>query len=327
MVDRLRRIVRENQILTALAVIAICWVIYRIQGVLTLLFVSYIIANGLLPFVRYLIQKKVPKTLAVLIPCVVLLAIILLLIVPLIPVIIKQLIQLFTNFPKYLDQAAKLVNLNIDAGAMQTFVTDHIDAVSQNALTVTTSVFQIFYTLITIFFIVYFLLVDYDRFRQVIISLFPKADQKSIEHAMDQTELKLGAWLRGQLVLSLVIGVGTWIAYTVLALDFALPLAIFAGIMEVIPTLGPIIGIIPAIIVALTISPTKAILVTVLYLIIQMVESNYLVPKIMSQAVGLHPLVVMLGIIIGGNLLGFTGAILSIPFILMCGILFNYIRR
>jgi len=95
----------------------------------------------------------------------------------------------------------------------------------------------------------------------------------------------------------------------------ALPLALLAGIFEIVPTLGPILSAVPAVIIALTISPTLAISVAISYIVIQLLENNLLVPKIMEKAVGLNPIVVIFGVIIFANLIGISGALLAIPII------------
>ena len=132
----------------------------------------------------------------------------------------------------------------------------------------------------------------------------------------------MGNWMRGQLALSFFIGVISWIFLTLIGVPYALPLAFFAGFLEILPTIGPIIASVPAIIVALTISPTLAIAVAIGYIVIQAIENNLLVPKIMQAAVGLNPVVIIIAILVGGNLLGVWGALLSIPFLTILTIIF-----
>jgi predicted PurR-regulated permease PerM len=98
-------------------------------------------------------------------------------------------------------------------------------------------------------------------------------------------------------------------------MKFALPLAVLAGLFEIVPTVGPIISAVPAIVVALTISPNMAIIVAIAYILIQFTENHLLVPRIMQRAVGLNPVVVIVGVIAGERLLGIPGALLSVPFI------------
>jgi predicted PurR-regulated permease PerM len=143
---------------------------------------------------------------------------------------------------------------------------------------------------------------------------------------ISRVENKLGAWFRGQIVLSFTIGFTTWIALTLLGIPFAPPLAILAGILEIVPTIGPIIAGIPAVIVALSISPILAVVIIAVYIVIQMFENNILVPKIMERAVGLNPIVIIVGVMIGTKFMGVLGALLSVPFIATLAILFKNLK-
>ena len=105
-----------------------------------------------------------------------------------------------------------------------------------------------------------------------------------------------------------------------LGVEFALPLALVAAVFEVIPLFGPILSSIPAILIALITSPLLALLVVILYIIVQQIESHILVPQIMKRAVGLNPLVVILAIAIGDRLLGIPGAFFAVPIAVVCHI-------
>ena len=126
--------------------------------------------------------------------------------------------------------------------------------------------------------------------------------------------------------MSLTIGVITWLVLTILGIPFALPLAILAGFLEIIPTIGPIIAAIPAVIVAFAISPLTGLVVMLAYVGIQIAENNILVPKIMQKAVGLNPIVILVAILIGGQLFGIIGALLSIPFVSATIIIFRALK-
>ncbi len=130
---------------------------------------------------------------------------------------------------------------------------------------------------------------------------------------MGRIELKLGGWLRGQIILMLIIGISTYIGLTLLGVEYALALAVIAGILEIVPIIGPILSAIPALIVAFTVSPIAGFGVIGLYILIQQLENHLVVPKVMQKAVGFNPLVTIIVLMIGGNLLGLMGAILAIP--------------
>ena len=130
---------------------------------------------------------------------------------------------------------------------------------------------------------------------------------------ISKIELRLGAWVRGQLILAVTIGICTYFGLLLLKIPFALPLALLAGILEIVPIIGPIIAAIPAIIIAFTISPILAVATIALYVIIQQLESNLVVPYVMRKAVGLPPIATIIALMAGAKLAGIGGALLAIP--------------
>ncbi|MBI4079453.1 MAG: AI-2E family transporter [Candidatus Levybacteria bacterium] len=304
-----------NQFFSAIVFLLFLWFLFEIRGILIALFIAYIITAALAPFADFLRKKRVPKSLAVLIPYLTTIVLLLALIIPLIPFFLAQLQSLFSSFPSYLDSAARIFGVSVNASQVRGFFEQELASISRNAVLLTTSVFGGLFSVLTVLIISLYLLGDHEKIKDDIVRLFAKQRQAKIYKIFSQVEEKLGAWLRGQVILSLFIGFITWIALTVIDLDFALPLALLAGMLEIIPTMGPIIAAVPAVIVALTVSPTTALVVVVIYMLIQAVENNILVPRIMEKAVGLHPVAVILGVIIGSKLLGVAGALLSIPFI------------
>lgn len=272
---------------------------------------------ALSPFSDFLTKKRVPRILSVLIPYVATIAILVLLIFPLVPFFASQIQLLFSNFPKYINQVAKIFNLHVDTSNINSLFESDINAFGKNALTVTGKIFTGVFAFLTVLVISFYLMLERHMLKDQLIVLFPKKYQQKVKDAIAQIESKLGLWLRGQLILSFTIGFATWLGLTLLGLPFALPLALLAGILEIVPTIGPIIASVPAIIVALTISPGIAISVAVFYILLQMLENNILVPKIMQKAVGLNPIVIIIGVLIGSKFLGILGALLAVPFMAM----------
>jgi predicted PurR-regulated permease PerM len=240
---------------------------------------------------------------------------ILLIIVPLVPFVISQIQSLVSGFPFYLKQAAQTFGISIDPAQVQIYLAGELNSLSKNALIVTTKVFGGIFSLLAIFIVSFYLLLNYNEFKRLFSRLFTQETRPSILATLDAINYKLGAWLRGELMLMFFIGLMSWVALTILRVPYALPLALLAGILEVVPTLGPTLSAIPAVVVALTVSPTLAVTVILAYVVIQMVENNFLVPKVMEKAVGLNPVVIILGVMIGTNLMGIAGAFLAIPLI------------
>lgn len=282
---------------------------------------------AILPFVHYLKKKKFPNILAVLIPYLILIICIVLLLVALIPFVISQIEALAKSFPEYLNRSANVFGFTIDPKQIESGLSGEISTLGKNAFAVTTKVFGGFFSVITIFIVSFYLLMYHESFKRVFAQMFQPHSREAVLETIDRVNYKLGAWLRGQVVLSLFIGCMSWIALTIIGIPFALPLALLAGMLEVVPTLGPTLSAIPAVIVAFTISPATAITVVVTYILIQAIEGHILVPNVMQKAVGLNPVVVIIGIMIGANLMGIPGALLAIPFISFAMVIFKSVEE
>ncbi len=303
----------KNQFIAGIVFLAVISIIYQLKEIVLLLFIAYIIVAALNPIVEMLKRKRVPKTVAVLITFFSTLLLFILLIAPLVPFLISQLQQLTKSFPGYLHEAAQAVGVKIDIKEISQIVTPQ--QLGQNAFALAGGVFGGFFSIVTTIAISFYLLLSYDKAKTGLAGFFPTRHRERAIDIIDQINEKLGAWLQGQFLLSLSIGLLTWITLTILHLPFALPLAVLAGLFEIVPTIGPIISAVPAIIVALTISPNMALVTIAAYVAIQAVENHLLVPRIMQRAVGLNPVIVILGVVVGDRLLGIPGALLSVPFI------------
>ena len=324
MVERdLKSYFLKNQIVAALIIVVIGWFLIQIREILVLFFISYILMAALAPYVRILQRHRLPRPIAAGIVYTITLLLIVLLIGPIIPFFVSQMQSLCANVPKFIDNVAHIFGFSFQPSYFQNYATSQLGNIGLGALAVTTTAFSIIFALVFVFVLSFYLTIDQARVRRELVDFVSDKYKKKTEKTMDLAEDKLGAWFRGQLTLGVFIGFITWIVLTIIGLPFALPLALLAGILEIIPTLGPILSSIPAILVAVTISPLTAVIVVIAYIVIQMLENNLLVPKVMQKAVGLNPIVIILGITVGANLLGVLGALLSIPFIAMVMIIFR----
>ncbi|MBP7859904.1 AI-2E family transporter, partial [Patescibacteria group bacterium] len=190
-----------------------------------------------------------------------------------------------------------------------------IDAVS--------GVFLIF----TVLVLTIYMLLDFHNIRKFMASLLPKKEEGKALEVLKEIETKLGAWLRGELLLMTVIGTLTYIGLFALDIDYALSLALIAGILEIVPMIGPTIALVPALIVGFSTSPVHGFGILGLYIVIQQLENNLIVPKIMQKSVGFNPLVTLIAIILGGSLFGVLGSLLAVPATLVITIIArNYIK-
>jgi predicted PurR-regulated permease PerM len=166
----------------------------------------------------------------------------------------------------------------------------------------------------------FFVLKDREAFPRAVAGALPPTWRPDGENLLGILARVGGRWVRGQLLLGGAVFLATAIGLTILTLigfgefgQFALVLALIAGILEWFPIIGPIIAAIPALLVALTVSPAAVVAIVIVYTGIQQLENNLLVPKVMGDAVDLHPAVVILALVVGGALFGIGGAILAAP--------------
>jgi predicted PurR-regulated permease PerM len=144
-------------------------------------------------------------------------------------------------------------------------------------------------------------------------SLVPAVLREDVRNVLVLADSVLGAYLRGQVLLCLSVGVSFTVGLLFLRVDFALLLGVIAGVLEAVPVLGPILGAIPAVLVALATSPSNVIWVVVLALALQQLENLFLVPQVQGMTVHLHPAVVMLVLVVGSEVAGLVGVILGVP--------------
>lgn len=282
------------------------WIIYLIRGLLIILFVSIIFVSALSPLVKFLVKLKLPKVLSIAIAYIIIIAGVAGLLVGILPPLIEQSNKLISASPALIVQFLNITNID------KSVFSSEVTSISKNLFSITLSLFDNLLTIIFVLVLTFYMLLEQENLETRMASLFKNREER-VRRSLIKIEYKLGAWLRGQLILSLVIGVLSYIGLTILNIPFALPLAMIAGVMEVIPVIGPIISALPAIFLAFTISPILSAAVSVMYLVIQQLENHLIVPQVMKRAVGLNPLIVILAIAIGGRLLGIAGALLAVP--------------
>jgi len=174
---------------------------------------------------------------------------------------------------------------------------------------------------------VFYVLRDRSELGATFERLIPPAYRDDVRNTLTLMDAVLGAYLRGQFLLCLSVGLMFTVGLLFLGIDFALLLGVVSGVFEIVPVLGPVLGAIPAVLVALATSPTRGLWVVVLALAVQQLENIFLVPQIHGMTVRLHPALVMLALVIGSELGGVVGVILSVPMTAMARDLASYIYR
>lgn len=183
-----------------------------------------------------------------------------------------------------------------------------------NAFTALTQIFGGFFSLLLIIvFSFYFAVVEtgVDDFLRIVT---PKSHQEYVLDLWRRSQRKIGLWMQGQLILAVLIAVLVYLSLTILQVPHALMLAVIAGVFEIIPVFGPILAAVPGVVVAFVSGgPIFGLLIAGVYMLIQQFENHLIYPQVVTRVVGVPPLLVILALIVGAELAGLLGVILSVP--------------
>jgi predicted PurR-regulated permease PerM len=167
--------------------------------------------------------------------------------------------------------------------------------------------------LATVLTLTFFLLLGSERYVNAGVGLFPEAHQPLVRRLLTQSAGAISGYITGNLAISLICGVTTFVVLLILGMPYAAPLALLVAVLDLIPLVGATLGGALLVIVGLFVEPWKALVLLVFVLIYQQVESNFLQPIVYSKAVQLNGLVILIALLVGGQLLGIAGALLAIP--------------
>lgn len=318
------------------AVLATLWILGQTIGhVLFVFLVSVVAALLLNPLVRGLRRLRIPRGLAVLVVFTSFLAALVLGVFLVIGPVRTQVEEIQQNLPVYTDQAKRQADglqaffdrrgIDVDVaqraddalGALQERASEVADDIVGYSL----NVLGALVTLIAILVATIYMLLDAPR----IARYARRIGGPTAPAFLRRTERTLGAYFRAQILVSLIIGTSAgavlWV-YGVtgifpLGATFAVAFAAWVFLTEFIPYVGPILGAVPPVLLALFTSPVAALWVVVAFVAIHQLEGHIVVPKIMGNAVGVHPLVVIFGLLIGESLAGFVGVLLAIPVVVI----------
>jgi predicted PurR-regulated permease PerM len=342
--------------LATLAVVAVVWIFIAADSAMTPFIVGLILAYLLAPTVNRL-SAFLPRWAAILVVYIVGLVFIILAVLFVLPPLVAQAQRLISNLPdlegwqriagQLLEQYRQTVPPTLQAPIEQSvqeavpIIRNNVTSILQNAIRFLFSQIASLFGLVT--FLVGFLFIPIWLFyvlndqRRALVSLNRilsyrvRADFWNVWGIVDRS---LSAYIRGQLTLGLIIGIAVGIGLGILDLipgievDYILLLALWAGICELIPMIGALLGMIPGILVALVVGgPFSAIVVAILYIVIQQIENNFLVPRIVGDSVGVHPAVLTVVLIAMGQVFGLLGVIVAAPLAAIARDLYLYFDR
>jgi predicted PurR-regulated permease PerM len=295
--------------------------------VLVVVLVSLLLAMGLEPFVGWIRGRiGLPRGATVLTVYAIFLVLVVALVLVIVPAAIDQLTDFSTRLPQLLEDlktwagtlgdgflSSTMLRLiqTVDTGlGSPTTSAPDPEAIVEAGLTAADAIISA----ITILTLVFFWLTGHQRLQRFMLALLPADRRAGVRAGWNEVEARMGLWVRGQLALMASIFVMTTVAYFLLNLPNALLLGVIAGIAELIPIVGPALGAIPALLVAaVTGDVTLVLLVAGVYVVIQVIEGNILVPMVMKNAIGVPPFLVIVSLLVGGAVAGLIGALLAVP--------------
>lgn len=310
-----------RKVLIVVAVLVALALLWEARAVLVLIFIAAILAAGIAPAVhrvrllwRYHFRKQLARGAAVMIVYLPFLAGVVLLAILVVPRVVAESRSMGAQLPALIEKnilapLEKYVPVNFIRAELQgggEMPRSKMFAYMRNAATAFASV-------LAVLFMIAYMLVDAERLRNLMLLLYPPDVRGDRRRTLNRMAHRMSLWLSGQLMLSAIMGTASFIAFSLLRVPYALPLAILAAIGELIPMLGPTLAALPALAIALLHSRWQFWAVLAFAVLSQKLENLVVVPRIMGRRMSISPLAVFIAFMIGASILGVVGAIIAIP--------------
>jgi predicted PurR-regulated permease PerM len=341
---------RNRLILIVLLLLLVCWMLYVAKSALLPYVIGLVVAYLVLPLVNSL-ERRMPsrlrarnlsRPLSILIVYLIVVLFIAGNFAFLIPPVVKQGQILWKQIPELAGQGQILaaewlgryqatIPLDIQQRVQSNLenLANIIGQALQEGATRTVSIISstvgFFLGILVIPFWLFYILNDEAKVREGVLALIPEGIKPDLLNILRVTDDIFSAYIRGQLILCLFIGAMATIGLLIVGVDFALLLGLIAGAFEIFPFVGPILGAIPALFVALVQSPVTALWTLLVFIIIQQIENLFLVPKVASGSVKLHPALIMVVLVVGNEALGLWGMLLAVPVTAVVRDVFKYL--
>lgn len=293
-----------------------------------LAFIVYYLLN---PIVNLLEKIRIKRLWGIIIIILSIIGIITGLVFLVIPSVQKQVNDLIIEIPQYISQLSGDIENLVKNSFLESYyeegasfvskalsdlpdlIENYTGGVYEGVLNVASTLTHVLVALFTFPFVLFFLLKGGKTFKDYFLHLLPPKFRKDADHILNNMDNQVGAYIQGQIIVAICIGLLLYIGYLIIGLDFAITLAVIAALTSVVPYIGPIIAVSPAIIIALVDSPFMLVKLAIVWAIVQFLEGHFISPNIMGRTMQIHPLTIIFVLLIGGNLFGIFGIILGIP--------------
>lgn len=290
------------------------YIVYRLGPVIGIILVAALLVISLEPAVQRIMRitffnRPITRGVAVIISYIVFVLVVISVFTFGLPPVLVQLQRLVVGLSNIDGKIGFLRDLGIP-------FSDFLPASSEfssSVVTATLSVFSNIAAFVSVLVVSIYMSMDWENIKKNFIGLFPRDLEEKTEDTIDEIEKNVGSWVKGELLLMLIIGVSSFVGLLIIGVKYSLALGLVAGVMEIVPSLGPLISAIVAAIVGFAESPAKGIGAVALFVIIQQLENDLLVPKIMQKVSGFSPLIVLIALLVGGEFFGILGVLVAVP--------------
>ena len=294
------------------------WFLFFIKDIIFALFASLFLMTILNPMVTKLSKIKIPRAVSIIVTYILVFGLFGVVIVSIVPPLVEQ----TTNFANSLP--INLKNLGIfpylEGDVAKELVT-RLGGIPAQIIKAGVSFFSNAVSVLVVLVFTFYLLQARDKLDVQLGLFFGDEKRKELGKLIDRLEVRLGGWARAQIALMTIVGFITYLGLVLLGIPFALPLAILAGLLEIVPILGPFLAAIPLVIIGLSISPVMGLAVAALAFLVQQLENYVFIPKIMQKSAGVSPIVTLLALAIGAKLAGVFGILFSVPIVITLQVL------
>lgn len=286
------------------------WLVYFLRQIILQVFVALLLMIIINPLVKKLAKYKIPRVVSVGTIYILVLAFLGLVVGLIFPILIEQTTNFASALPSYLQNIQTPLFSGKEIASQ---ISQQLGLIPGQVLKVGVSFFSNIVSVLTVFVFAFYLLVAREELDEQLAVFLGESNSRRAVKIIDRLEEKLGGWARAEFILMTLVGALTYVGLLVLGINFALPLALLAGVMEVVPTLGPILSAIPAVLVGFSIHPVTGFGVAAMVFLIQQLENYVFVPRIMQESVGISPIVTLFALVVGFKIAGVAGAILAVP--------------
>lgn len=323
--------ITTGTIVKILVILAGAWLLFYLRDLVLVVITAVVIASAMEPAVRAFMRYRMPRILAVILLYVVVLSAITGLIYVFVPQVLNELTGFATEVPKYLDilnrigaynQYAAIFGLPSPENVSPSDIVSqaqnelHLNGIFGNAFGAAASLFGGLFSFVLILVLSFYFTMSQTGIDDFLSVITPRKYRGYVLDLWDRSRHKIGLWMQGQVLLGVIIGVLVYLGLSILGVKHALLLAILAAFFELIPVFGPTLAAVPAVLIGFADGGlTVGLLVIALYVILQQFENHLIYPLVVTKVVGVPPLLVILGLIIGAKLAGFLGILISVPMV------------